>query len=80
MTLARSVIEVEKGSGRASTSALLAIAEKQLQERRWQSKKQENAVPFSRNVNSWKLAPNPRAYVRFRIGIFRRIPAPGLVT
>ena len=29
-----SVIEVGKGSGRASSSVLLAIAEKQLQERR----------------------------------------------
>ena len=48
MTLARSVIDVVKGSGRASSSLLLAIAEKQLQERRWQRKKQENAVPLSR--------------------------------
>ena len=37
MTLARSIIEVGKGSGGASSSAL-SIAEKQLQERRWQRK------------------------------------------
>ena len=61
MTLARSVIEVRKGSGRTSSAVFVAIAEKQLQERRWQRKKQENVVPFSRKMNSWKLAPNPRA-------------------
>ena len=49
MTLARSVIEVGKGGGRASSSALLAIAEKLLQERHWQRKKLENAVLFSKN-------------------------------
>ena len=47
MTLARSVIEVGKGSREASSLALLVIAEKQLQERCWQRKKQENAVSFS---------------------------------
>ena len=43
MMLVRSVVEVTKSSGRASPSAFLAIARKQLQERCWQRKKQENA-------------------------------------
>ena len=77
MTPVETVIEVGKVSIRATSSAILAIAGKQLQERRRQRKKEENAVGFSRKMNSWSWRLTRGRMSVFEMGNFAIMTAPG---